>query len=195
MRDGPASWRGPSRWWDPSTDRSTMRQRLQATVDTLLDQVARRGSWVGGGSAAALTAALAAALLQKLVVRPTAVRKLRRIRAICLRAVTEDATRFAGVIHAVRRGDRATFRRTLKVATELQWSVFQGAQQVQAECRTSQRRVKPRLQSDLLCAMALALAASEASRTLILTNVAWLNDASYTQQFRRRLQRARPARS
>jgi hypothetical protein len=38
--------------------------------------------------------------------------------------------------------------------------------------------------------MALAMAAGEGARTLIQTNLSWLNDPRYTQAMRRRLQLA-----
>ena len=157
-------------------------------LEQFLEQVARRGSWVGGGSAAALCAALAGALLEKLVHQPQAARRLRRIRRECLGLIERDAATFARVIAATRARRREIFRRSLKAATEVPCRVFEHAQTIQTSCRTAQRSVKPRFQSDLRCAMALALAASESARTLILTNLAWLNDPAYTRTIQRRLQ-------
>ena len=166
------------------------RQRLQVLPEHFLEQVARRGSWVGGGSVAALGAALAAALLQKLVVRPTIARALRRIRRECVQLIQKDADAFARVIRATRHGNRHSFQRALKAATDVPWRVFLHSQRIQAACRAAQRAVKPRFQSDLRCAMAFAMAASASARTLIDTNLAWLKDAPYARRMRRRLQTA-----
>ena len=163
---------------------------MQGSLDEFLEQVARRGSWVGGGSVAALSAALAAALLEKLVVRPVASRALRRRRAECVRLIERDAATFAAVIQATRHHHRRGFQRSLKVATEVPCRVFEHAQVIQAACRMATRTVKPRFQSDLRCAMALALAAGESARTLIETNLAWLNDPRYAKTIRNRLQQA-----
>ena len=160
------------------------------SVEELLRQVARKGSWVGGGSVAALCAALSAALLEKLVIQPKSAERLRRIRRACLALIPRDARAFSQVIRAMRHSDRRRFRRSLKAATEVPWQVFAHAQTVQGMCRAAQRSVKPRFQSDLRCALAVALAAGESARTLIHTNLAWLGDAAYTRRMRRRLQSA-----
>ena len=139
---------------------------------------------------AALSAALAAALLEKLVPQAAARQKLRRIRRACLALVARDAAMFSRAIQVSRRGNRARFCRALKAATDVPWQVFAHAQTVQRMCRQAQRSVKPRFQSDLRCALAVALGASESTRTLIQTNLVWLNDATYTRRMRRRLQSA-----
>ena len=159
-------------------------------IASFLDELARRGSWVGGGSVAALSASLASALLEKVVVQPAVVGRLRRIRRRCVRLIAQDAETFARVIRASRSRDRAAFRRALKTATEVPCQVFAHAQRLQGVCRAVQRSVKPRFQSDLRCAMAMALAAAESARTLIETNLAWLDDARYTKRTHRRLQMA-----
>lgn len=160
------------------------------SLESFVEHVARRGSWFGGGSVAALSAALAAALLEKLVHDPTAVRALRRIRRECLSLIDRDAATFARVIQTTRRKQRSVFARSLKAATEIPCRVFERAAALQAACRAAQRTVNPRFQSDLRCAMATALAAGESARTLVYTNLAWLNDRAYTQQVERRLQAA-----
>lgn len=165
---------------------------MQDSIEQFLDQVARRGSWVGGGSVAAFSAALAAALLEKLVHDPRAARRLGAVRRDCLRWLAQDATAFARVIQTTRRKDRRAFRTALQAATEVPCRVFEHAQRVQAACRTAQRAVKPRFQSDLRCAMAVAMAAGESARTLVHTNLAWLGDPAYTKRIRRRLQAAGP---
>ena len=163
---------------------------MSVSLEELLRQVARKGSWVGGGSVAAICAALSAALLEKLVIQPTAAKRLRRIRRACLALIPRDARAFSQAIQATRHSDRRRFRRSLKAATEVPWQVFAHAQTVQGMCEAAQRSVKPRFQSDLRCALAVALAAGESARTLIHTNLAWLNDAAYTRMMRRRLQSA-----
>ena len=160
------------------------------SLEAFVEHVARRGSWFGGGSVAALTAALAAALLEKLVHDQAAARRLRRIRRECLGLIDRDAATFARVIQTTRRKQRSTFVRSLKAATDIPCRVFEHAATLQAACRAAQRTVKPRFQSDLRCAMATALAAGESARTLISTNLTWLNDRTYTQQVERRLQAA-----
>ena len=163
---------------------------MQGSLKQFLEQVARRGSWVGGGSVAAFSAALSAALLEKLIVRPHVVRALRHARRECLELIQRDADTFARVIEATRTKNQRAFRRSLQAAIDVPCRVFEHAQTIQAECRAAQRAVKPRFQSDLRCAMALALAAAEGARTLIETNLAWLNDRAYAQTIHRRLRSA-----
>ena len=163
---------------------------MQGSVEQFLEDVAQRGSWVGGGSVAALSAALSAALLEKLIYRPQVARRLRTIRRTCIELIERDAQLFARVILATRAHRRQAFARALKTATEVPCRVFEYAQVVQSTCRAAQRSVNPRLQSDLRCAMALAMAARESARTLIQTNVTWLNDRAYTKTIQRRLQSA-----
>lgn len=165
---------------------------MRASIEEFLGQVARRGSWVGGGSVAAFSGALAAALLEKLIHQRSSVRRLQAIRRECVALMTRDAEAFARVIQATRSDDRRAFRRTLAAATEIPLRVFEGAEAVQAMCRGAQRSVKPRFQSDLRCAMAVAMAAAESARTLIQTNLEWLDDPSYARRIRRRLQAAQP---
>ena len=161
---------------------------MHGSLEQFLEQVARRGSWVGGGSVAALSAALSAALLEKLVHRPEQTRHLRRLRRECVGLIQRDAETFARVIQATRSRDRHAFSESLKTATEVPCQVFEHAQTIQSACRRAQRSIKPRFQSDLRCAMALALAASESARTLIQTNLSWLHDRSYARTIGRRLQ-------
>ena len=163
---------------------------MQGSLEQFLEDVAQRGSWVGGGSVAALSAALSAALLEKLVYRPQVARRLRRMRRACVVLMERDAEMFAHVIQATRAHQRQAFTRALKTATEVPCRVFEHAQAIQSTCRAAQRSVNPRLQSDLRCAMALAMAASESARTLIQTNLTWLNDRAYTRTIQRRLQSA-----
>jgi len=160
------------------------------SIEQLLGQIARRGSWLGGGSVAALSAALSAALLEKLVFHAPTARRIQRIRRSCIGLVQRDAVTFSRVIQAIRAGERQAFRRTLKSATEVPCQVFEHAQMIRAVCRAAQRSIGPRFQSDLRCAMAVALAASESARALIDTNLAWLNDRAYTRLIRHRLQSA-----
>ena len=161
---------------------------MRASIEQFLGQVAQRGSWVGGGSVAALSAALSAALLEKLVHQRPSIRRLHAIRRECVALMARDAKAFARVIRAIRSGDSRAFRRTLTAATEIPLRVFEGAEAVQTMCRVAQRSVKPRFQSDLRCAMAVALAAAESARTLIQTNLDWLNDPVYSRRIRHRLQ-------
>ena len=161
---------------------------MQASLEQFLEQVARRGSWVGGGSVSALSAALAAALLEKLIPSVPQARRLRRIRRECVRLIDADAGTFARVIRAIREDDQPSFRRSLKAATEIPCRVVEHARMIQAACRQAKRALKPRFRSDLLCAMATARGAEESAQALIRTNLAWLHDPAYARQIRRRLQ-------
>ena len=145
---------------------------------------------MGGGSVAAFSAALAAALLEKLIPDPRTGRRLGAVRRECLGLLEQDAEAFARVIRTTRHKDRRAFRTALQAATEIPCRVFEHAQRLQATCRAAQRDVKPRFQSDLRCAMAVAMAAGESARTLVHTNLAWLGDQAYTKRIRRRLQAA-----
>ena len=163
---------------------------LQGSVEELLDQVARRGSWIGGGSVAALSAALSAALLEKLAHQPALIRRLRRIRRECAGLVQRDADAFARVIQATRAKDHRAFQRTLKAAIEIPVRVFEHARAVQAACRQARRAVNPRFHSDLRCVDTLSAAAEAASSGFITTNLAWLNDRAHARRVRFRLRAA-----
>ena len=156
-------------------------------VGQFLEQVARRGSWFGGGSASALSAALSAALLEKLTPSSAVGRRLARIRRVCVRLIERDAVMFARVIETMRAGQRSAFQRALKAATDVPCRVFEYAHVIQAACRIAARTIGPKFQSDVTCARALAVAASEGARALIETNLAWLRDPVYTTRVRRRL--------
>jgi len=164
------------------------------SIEQFLGQVARQGSWVGGGSVAAFSAALSAALLEKLVHHSSTARRLRAIRADCLRLMDRDATTFAKVIQATRASHRGNFRRSLKAAIEVPTRVAEQAGAVRAGCKAAERLVHPKFRSDLRCARALADAAEEGAQALIATNLSWLKDRSYANVIRRRLSAARHAR-
>lgn len=139
----------------------------------------------------ALSAALSAALLEKLLARPADAAPIRRIRTACLALAELDATVFGRVIQASRHGDRRRFAAALRKATDVPWTVFRHARAVRAACRKARRSVKPRFQSDLRCAEALAEASGAGAKILVLTNLAWLQDPHYTKQMKRRLAAAR----
>lgn len=163
---------------------------VQGSVEEFLKQVARRGSWAGGGSVAALAAALAAALLEKLVTDAGTARRLRRVRRECAALVGRDADAFAHVIQATRRGGRTAFRRALRAAIEIPCRVVEGASAVRRAAGAAVASVPPKLRSDLRCAVAMAEAAAASGRILIETNLAWLHDPRYARIIRRRLRRA-----
>lgn len=135
----------------------------------------------------ALGAALAAALLEKLIVQPAKSARVRRIRAACLALVDRDAVVFSRVIQATRHQDRRRFAAALKAATDVPFAVFRHAQALQVAAQDARRAINPKFQSDLRCAVALAGAAGEGAKVLVLTNAAWLRDARYTRQMTRRL--------
>lgn len=163
---------------------------MDDSLDHFLEELTRRGSWIGGGSVAAVSAALAAALLEKLIATPARAQPLRQRRLACLRLAQRDAEAFARVIQATRKGDPHEVQRALKTATGIPWQVFQHAQAIQRVGRRTQRSLKPRFRSDLACAMVLARASGDSARILIRTNLAWLNDAKHTRMMRRRLKAA-----
>lgn len=153
--------------------------------------MARRGSLTGGGSVVALGAALSAALLEKLITRPALSARVRRIRASCLALADQDVVVFSRVIQATRHQDRRQFAAALKKATDVPFAVFQHSRRLRAAVAQVRRAINPKFHSDLRCALALADAAGTGARVLILTNLAWLRDARYTQQMKRRLAAAR----
>ena len=157
------------------------------SVERMLDQVARKGSWMGGGSVVALTTAFAAALLEKLTAAARPAERLRRIRRDCLGLVERDAAAFARVIEATRSNDLRQFARCLKAATEIPYRLVRHAAGIQAACRMVERAISPRFRSDLRCAQALARCADASARALIAANLDWLNDAAYAKVMRRRL--------
>ena len=157
------------------------------SIDEFLAQVARRGSLVGGGSVVAVGAALAAALLEKLLIRPSQAASIRRIRKACLVLADQDAVVFSRVIAATRQQDRRRFTAALKRATDVPFAVFRHACTLRVAGKQAQRSINPKFHSDLRCALALADAAGVGARTLVLTNLAWLRDARYTRQMKRRL--------
>ncbi len=160
---------------------------MRRSLEQFLEQLARRGSWIGGGSVAALTVALAAALLEKLIMRAATGRRLRVVRSECLHLIERDADVFAGVIQATRSSNPPAFRRALKAATEIPCRVYAHAEAIAATARAEQRSIKPRFRSDLRCVVALARAASQSAHALIETNLQWLDDPVYRRRIRSRL--------
>src|SRR3989338_7341966 len=129
-------------------------------------------------------------------------RRLRVVRADCLRLMARDAETFARVIAATRANRRGSFQRSLKAATEVPTRVAEQAGAIRLAGRRAgrlggpggrraERLVKPKFRSDLRCARALADAADESARALIATNLAWLKDRQYANVIRRRLSAAR----
>ena len=167
---------------------------MQGSLEHVLDQIARRGSWWGGGSAAALSAALSAAVAEKLTATPARRRRMQALRRACVRLGSADADAFAQVIRASRSGDRSTFVRSLKHATEVPYEVLARAHAVERACRDLARTIRPRFRSDLRCARALARAAGVSAQGFIDTNLAWLGDRGYARRMRRRLAGLRDAR-
>ncbi len=98
---------------------------------------------------------------------------------------------FGRVIQATRHQDRRKFAAALKAATDVPFAVFQHSRRLRAAAAQARRAINPKFQSDLRCALALADAAGKGARVLVLTNVAWLGDARYARQMRRRLAAAR----
>jgi formiminotetrahydrofolate cyclodeaminase len=160
------------------------------SLKQLVEQIARRGSWFGGGSVAALSAALAAALLEKLTAPAQDRRRVRAIRQSCLALIERDAIVFSRVIQATRTSRPRLLAQRLKMAIQIPCQVVRHARAIQDACRTAQRWIKPQFRSDLRCAMALAHAADMSGLALIDTNLAWLKDAAYAKRIRQQLRSA-----
>jgi formiminotetrahydrofolate cyclodeaminase len=150
------------------------RRLLSRSFEQLLDEIAHRGSWLGGGSVAAASLALAASLLEKLLPQPVGRRRMRRLRRECVRLIDGDARAFAQVIAATRQRDRTILRRRLKAATAIPLRIRRHAATAKHLCQAAGRSVPPRLQSDLRCVTALAQASAMAAGILAATNRAWL---------------------
>ncbi len=160
---------------------------MRDPIPSIVDEIARRGSWFGGGSVVALAAALAAALAEKLLPHAGARRRMRRVRERCVRLAVQDARAFARVIQTMRRHNRQAFTRALQAAITAPLQVLMFARRIDAVCRTAQRGVPTRLQSDLRVARLLASAAAGGAKTLVRTNLAWLGHSATTRRVARRL--------
>lgn len=161
---------------------------MKIPVERFLAQTAAKGSWYGGGSAAALGCALSAALLEKLANRAASIRSARTIRTRCARLIDDDAVTFARVIRASRR-TRQAWARALKAAIDVPVELAQHAAALIRLARTLRRDISPRYRVDLDCAVLLAHASGQAARALVATNLAWLDDPAYARRIRRRLTR------
>lgn len=157
-------------------------------MEQFLARTAAKGSWYGGGSAAALGCAVSAALLEKLASRAASIRRARRIRTRCLRLIDDDAATFARVIRASRRS-RAAWARALKSAIGVPAEVLRHAAALLRLSRALRREIHPRYRVDLDCAVLLARASGQAARALVATNLAWLGDPAYARRIRRQLAR------
>lgn len=160
--------------------------RRNSSLEQRLDQLATRGSWYGGGSAAALACALAAALLEKLASRAN--RSLHPIRTRCVQLAEQDALAFARVIRTQARDDRQAAAQALKAAIDVPWQVYDCSQRLLRISRQIRQTLSPRYRSDLQCAQALARASGRAARAFMKANLAWLNDEGHAKRMRRRLQ-------
>lgn len=159
------------------------------SLERFLDQTATRGTWYGGGSAAALACALAAALLEKLASRPTTIGSIRTVRTTCARLIHQDATAFARVIEAQARRDHHAVQQALKTAIDIPWQVYACSRRLLRASFPIRQTISPRFRSDLRCAVALAKASGEAARVLVMTNLAWLGDGAYSRRVYSRLRR------
>ena len=160
---------------------------LRGSVDELLDEIARRGTWYGGGSVAALAAAMACALLEKLILKAAALKKLKRLRKECLALVEKDAASFAHAIGGMRLGRRAVFVSRLKAATEVPYRVLVAAYTAKSLGTAQRKLIRPQFQSDVRCALNLAQAAADCAELFIDANCAWLKDRAYAEGMRKRI--------
>ena len=148
--------------------------RSKISLEQFLEQTATRGTWYGGGSAAALSCALSAALMEKLASRPQTIRTARTIRRRCTRLVHEDARVFAKAVYAMSSHDRRRVQGAMKAAIAVPQEISTSAQRLRRISRQVGNALRPHFRVDLRCADALAQAADESARALVLTNLAWL---------------------
>ena len=167
------------------------RHTLNTSLQHVLEHTATKGSWYGGGSAAALTCAVSAALVEKLARRRQTIAAARGIRLRCARLMDEDAQAFACVIRALAERPRL-FPSRLKSAIEIPAQVHDDAHLVLRLVRQTKQTIPPRYHVDLQCAEAIAIAAAQSAQALIKTNLAWLNEPAYAKRMRRRLASAKP---
>jgi formiminotetrahydrofolate cyclodeaminase len=163
--------------------------RSNIYLERFLDQTAKRGTWYGGGSAAALACALAAALLEKLANRSPATTTIRAIRHRCASLIDQDARAFARVIQAQARHDRRAAHRALKAAIEIPGEVYTSSQRLLSAALHIRKAISPSYQVDLRCAEAFARASREAARVLVLTNLKWLGNHAYSRRIHRKRSR------
>ena len=164
---------------------------VRISVEQFLDQTATRGTWYGGGSAAALACALSASLMEKLSCQASTARASRTIRRECTALIETDARVFRDVIRASAQGSRAGFTRALKTAIRVPWQVFDASRRLQQLAPKIGRHIRPRYRVDLRCAVAIARASGASAKFLVATNLAWLGDRAYSRRLLRRM--ARPA--
>ena len=160
---------------------------VRISLEQFLDQTATRGTWYGGGSAAALACALSASLMEKLSCQASTARASRAIRRQCTALIDADARVFAEVIRASSRGNRAGFQRALKSAIRVPWQVFDASRRLQQLAPKIGRHIRPKYRVDLTCAVAIARASGASAKALINTNLAWLGDRAYARQMQRQL--------
>ena len=163
---------------------------MKQSLERFLQQTATRGSWYGGGSAAAMTCALAAALLEKLVNERGVAASVRRLRREATVLIERDATAFARVIQAYYQHDQPAIQRALKAAIDVPLSVHAASDrllQLAAKARTG---IRPRYRVDLTCAVALARASRQTAGALVRTNLTWLADRAYSRRILAQLRRA-----
>lgn len=162
---------------------------MDRSLAQFTDDVARRGSWYGGGSVAALSTALAAALLEKFTASSRARRPFERIRRECLALVRRDAEVFAGVIQTKAAHDHRAFQRALQDAIRIPWRISVCARRLARAGEVLRRKLPTAYHADVRCAVALADAAQRGAVALITTNLAWLGDGATSRRMRRRLAR------
>ena len=124
--------------------------------------------------------------MEKLARQPRVIAAARLIRRRQTRLIDEDARAFARVIQAMSTRP-GLFRRRLKGAVDIPAQVHDDARRLGRLARGVKRTIPPRYHVDLLCAEALAEAAAQSAKALIMTNLAWLNEPAYAQRIRRRL--------
>lgn len=160
---------------------------MSKTFSAFFEVLSRRGSAVGGGSAAAVAATLSAGLLEKILPDPAQQARLRRTRKQCFRLIDQDARAFEAVMHHLRQKRKTGLSVPLKQASEVQWRLLENAQALITDCSQLGIVINRSYRSDLACARHLAQAAAKSAEGFIRANAVWLDDDAYREQTRTRL--------
>ena len=126
---------------------------------------------------AALSLGLSAALLEKLAHRPEDRKRLNAIWRRSLHLAEQDAVVFARVIAATRTGRRSAVVSALKRAIAVPAQVAKDAGAMQRMGARLRRSIKPRFQSDVRCAIAIAKASETAAQGFVDANRQWLKSS------------------
>ena len=95
------------------------------------------------------------------------------------------------MIRAYYQDNRPAAKQALKRAIEIPVEVYASTQRLLRLAESLTTTVPARYRVDLQCAVALARAAGEAARLLVMTNLVWLGDRTYRLHTQHKLARLR----